>query len=242
MGSYGRFGNQLYQYCFAKAYAKKLNAVLEVPENWIGRKIFNIKERGISRKMPRTVEDKVPCGELNVDLFGYYQKQECLDLYSKKEALQWLKIKDKWIDMFPRRKDRYIAAHLRRGDYLSKLSKFYCIVSKKSYLDACSDFDLSPSEVVWFSEESQKENKYLKNIEFLEDFISIINADVILRANSSFSWWAATLSNAVVYSPVVGDRVGERDVKFTMGNHPKMWSEKNNKLGKHVKHTDLFLK
>ena len=56
---------------------------------------------------------------------------------------------------------------------------------------------------------------------FLPDFVALMQADVILRANSTFSWWAAALSNARVLAPIVGDLCGKQDVSFVEGNWPR---------------------
>jgi hypothetical protein len=50
-----------------------------------------------------------------------------------------------------------------------------------------------------------------------------MKARILFRANSTFSWWAATLGNPMlVYSPVVeGLRGLQMDVKFVPGNEPR---------------------
>ena len=73
-------------------------------------------------------------------------------------------------------------------------------------------------------------SQYLPGIVFdwLHDFLKLYFARTIFRANSSFSWWAATLSpTAKVFSPVVDKRhiygvdgIEEIDVEFVEGNHP----------------------
>ena len=40
LGSFGQFGNQLFQYATLKACARCHNLRLEIPEDWIGRKVF----------------------------------------------------------------------------------------------------------------------------------------------------------------------------------------------------------
>ncbi|NJO65432.1 MAG: hypothetical protein HC836_47265 [Richelia sp. RM2_1_2] len=145
--------------------------------------------------------------------------------------------------MFPKIKEYYIAAHLRRGDYLTKFAKIYCTVSKKSYFMACDKFNLDKSKIVWISEESPQDSKIIidKDIEFLTDFFILLNADVILRANSTFSWWAGVLGNSKIYSPVVGSKVGMHDVDFVEGNWPMMLDAKNN-LNYPTFHSDLKLR
>src|SRR5262249_18825117 len=64
--------------------------------------------------------------------------------------------------------------------------------------------------------------------DWLTDFLKLYFARTIFRANSSFSWWAATLSpTAKVFSPVVDkshiygvDGVEEIDVECGEGTHP----------------------
>ena len=63
---------------------------------------------------------------------------------------------------------------------------------------------------------------------FLRDFLTIIFGRVIVRGNSSFSWWAAQLSvGSTIYSPVIPPKptcAKERyvlvDTTFVPGNYP----------------------
>jgi hypothetical protein len=62
----------------------------------------------------------------------------------------------------------------------------------------------------------------MPGLEFMRDFMDLYNADVLFRANSTFSWWAGTLGNAKVYSPIVDGLTGhQKDVKFVEGNWPR---------------------
>lgn len=224
LGKFGRFGNQLFQYAFAKSYAEKYDCILEIPKNWIGRKIFkNIDDPPISDPLPKTKLDIIPWGHKNIDLFGYFCAPEFVQFLTRKKLKEWFKIEDKWINLVSKPKSPYLAAHLRRGDYAT-LSYLYCIVSKKSYLDAISHFGLNKYNIIWVSEYDKRQHPLCdqENLSFLPDFITLLNADVILRANSSFSFWAAVLSDGEVYSPVVGKKTGCQDVEFVRGNYPAM--------------------
>lgn len=221
LGNFGRFGNQLFQYSFAKAYAKKHNAILEVPENWVGRKLFkNIIEPPISKRLPKTPLDVVPWGKVNIDMFGYFQFKECYDLYSIKEIRSWFQFQDKWLALLPKEKDYYIACHLRKGDYEKIYNHVYCVITKNSYLVACKEFNLPVDKIIWVSEENKKTNVECENegLGFLPDFMALYNADVLLRANSCFSLWAGILSGSEVYSPIAAGKIGSQDVKFVKGN------------------------
>ena len=126
LGDMGRFGNQLWQYAFAKTYANKTNSILEVPADWIGRRLFNIEDPVISKQLPRTEIDYMPSGETNIDLYGYYQHQKFADTMDADEVREWYTFKPEWEEMFPKVKDYYIAAHIRRGDY--NVMPSYCTV------------------------------------------------------------------------------------------------------------------
>lgn len=224
LGKFGRFGNQLFQYAFAKSYAKKYNCILEIPKNWKGRKIFkNIDEPSIGDPLPKTKLDIIPWGRKNIDLFGYFCAPDFVKFLTRKKLKEWFEIKDKWMDLFPKSK-KYLAAHLRRGDYTTTFSYLYCTISKKSYLDAISRFKLDKYNTIWVSEDNKKQHPLCdqEKLPFLPDFITLLNADVILRANSSFSFWAAVLSDGEIYSPIVKKRTGPHDVEFVRGNYPAM--------------------
>jgi len=219
LGHFGRFGNQIFQYLFARAYAEKYNATLEIP-NWIGEKIFkNVSHRKPSRILPRTARDIVPWNIVDIDLFGYFQKKQFIDILSESKVQEWLQLKDEWIERFKKKENYSVVAHLRRGDYITKYSKHFCIVSKESYIKACEKFNISKDKIIWLSEETQEFNPELDNdLQFLPDFLSMINADILLRSNSTFSLWAGFFNRNKVYSPLVKDTIGFSDVEFIEGN------------------------
>jgi len=223
LGKYGRFGNQLFQYAFARAYAEKYGAVLETPE-WVGEKIFkDISHQRPSCKLPRIKENKVFEGQVNIDLFGYFQKKQFIDTMSESKVREWFQFKDEWTEKFKKKKEYSLIAHLRRGDYLEKYSSHFCIITKESYIEACRKYNLPEDKIVWLSEETQKFNPELDNdLQFLPDFFTMVNADVFLRANSTFSLWAGFFNKNKVYSPLVEDNVGFCDVGFVEGNSSKI--------------------
>ncbi len=237
LGNFGRFGNQLFQYVFARAYAEKYDAVLEIP-HWIGEKIFkNVSHSSISRPLPRIDIDKIEWGRVNIDLYGYFQTKECFDILSESKIREWF--------IFLKRFDPYlqsnnkVAAHLRLGDYITLWPEVFCIVAKQSFLNAFKEFGVSIEQVAWCSEEKPRTAFELRDVcyskisnsmygldfykdegfSFLLDFFVMINSKILFRSNSSFSFWAGFFQNQNVYSPVVKGKVGIQEVSFIKGNH-----------------------
>lgn len=147
----------------------------------------------------------------------------------------------------------YDVAHLRRDDvadaeYNRTHPQGYSVVSKDSYVRAFEKFGYEANAIEWVSDDYTGRwhvgrrargaggwsyptgSEYVPGMVFdwLHDFLKLYFARTIFRANSSFSWWAATLSpTAKVFSPVIDkshiygvDGLEEIDVEFVEGNHP----------------------
>ena len=231
----GGFGNQLFQYAFARSYAEVHHATLLTP-SWIGQRIFEITNPPLNYTLPSAGFDEIPNGRTNIVLHGYFQSQTAMNLLSKSKLQTWFRLQDEWKRKFPTR--LAIAAHIRRGDYIG-LSNVYCLISESSYMTACQKFGLD-TNITWIQEDNRQQNQELVDVgaPFLEDFLLLMNSDVLLRANSSFSWWAGALGNGRVFSPLVEGRVGPQDVEFVEGNWPRMVDGRNCRM--HI--TDLHLK
>jgi hypothetical protein len=232
----GGFGNQLFQYAFARAYAEAHRAVLLTP-GWIGQRIFDISNQPLNYDLPHAGFDEIPNGRINVVLNGYFQSQAAVDMMSRAKLKSWFTLRDKWKQRFQSRPR--IAAHVRRGDYVG-LSNIYCLVSENSYIAICNKLGLNVADICWVQEGRKEPHQDLidAGVPFLEDFITLMNAEILLRANSSFSWWAGTLGDGRIFSPLVENRTGEHDVTFVEGNWPRMVDSSNC----HANVTDLHLK
>ena len=228
LGKFGRFGNQMFQYAFARAYAEKYNCTLEIP-SWIGEKIFkNVSHQPISKHLKRTPVDKVLFGEVNIDLFGYFQKQEFINILSEAKLREWFTFQDKWLEYFVNLKS-YAVAHMRRGDYQTLYANVFCIVSMLSYQRAFEKFGVREHDVFLKTEETQVKWRDLdSDLMFLPDFFEMISAEHLFRANSTFSFWAGFFNKNKVYSPVVGNKVGLNDVEFVEGNESSIVACNNN--------------
>ena len=199
LGNYGLFGNQLFQYAYARAFAEELGAELHTPD-WIGRQLFI------------GVDEPIMQNKGDIDLFDYFQNPEHLALLSKKKVKEWFRFKNP-----PKVQKHNVVFHKRRGDYLTHANQ-YAIVSDESYIKGAEKFNLDYTEALVLDQD---------NPDFLTDFCLMMHCNNLFRANSTFSWWAATLGDCQVYSPKVQDRTGLVDVEFVKGNDE--WNYRFNK-------------
>ena len=214
----GRFGNKLFQWAYAKALSEQEGVELITPP-WEGNFIFGIPES-------RGRQDS------DVEVGEYRQNQKDL-IYTRQQVREWLKIKPEILEDFkPRTKHQNpVIGHRRGGDYIGY---GYPVVSIESYLPAAIQYGYDSIEII--SDDTPKYHLgYRGSFSFVPDFVALTQAKVLFRGNSTFSWWAATLSDATVYSPVIDGLEGgkEHDVEFVLGNHPKFCNLPNI--------TDLYL-
>lgn len=222
LGKLGRFGNSLYQYAFARSYAEKHGAILET-NDWIGRELFkNINDPLIKKALPRIHKGGIPWGKTGFDFYGYYQSHECLNIMNASKVKEWYTFQDKWIDLFSTEHHSTVA-FLRRGDYVTRFKDFFCIVGRQSYEKAFEKFGIDPTTIHWITGENPPcpESESI-GAEYLPNFFTLMQAGIFFRANSTFCLWAGFLGEGTVYSPVVGDLVGEHEVDFVKGNHPRI--------------------
>ena len=221
----GGFGNQLHQYVAARKYAELVGAVFETPE-WVGRDVFGLREPLWSKDLPEVNDGGCGCppevewGQTNVRLGGYFQWQRWIGLLKRSELRTWLRVDEQLVSrcdgVLP--KGRYTAAHVRQGDYLGH--PLYANVPERAYVQACAQYGMNID--AWVRQDAPRQVRGLGGrLDFLPDFLVLMRSSVLLRANSTFSWWAATLSHADVYAPVVTDHVGEYDAVFARGNWPR---------------------
>lgn len=202
----GRFGNQMFQYAYARALSEKRNQPLTT-NRWEGENIFDLPRH---QRFVLDGVDELP--------EHYRQDQESL-IYSRKQAKQWFVLKPEIEEVLRSRVPKCdVVCHLRRGDY-KRLG--YVVVSEHSYGAAMLHAGYCKNKVTWICEESPLVITEMP--EFLPDFYALMSANVLFRSNSTFAWWAATLGDAKVYSPVIDGIEGgiEQECQFVEGNHPK---------------------
>lgn len=202
----GRFGNQLFIYSHARALAEQQNREFRCAP-WIGQKIFELDDKPLEP------------GQDHELIGGYCQNQQSL-IYTKRDCQRWFKFKPIIHDVLIDCSKHESVAHTRRGDY-KKLG--YVIVSLSSYLSALIKFKRA-LDIIVSEEHPIIEPSFIDELSFLPDFYTMCMAKVLFRGNSSFSWWAGTIGNAKVYSPVIDGLEGgkEHDCEFMEGNWPKL--------------------
>ena len=193
--------------------------------------------------------------------FQHLISSMCID-FLRKYIFRWSDLV-KGTEMYKEletKRGTYFVAHLRRGDVvLDNYDGAHSAVEKISYDREIVKLGLDGKNVIWICEDptiatrhrwyhSGGDNgwsypsgqKRLRDddtvYDFLPDFLTMYFAAVILRGNSSFSWWAAELSNAEVFSPVVADRPeGMKgphwiDCPFIQGNSPNFMGRRFDNL------------
>jgi len=251
----GRLGNQMFQYAFAIALSEKLKTrfyisqflwdnllyqYFELPSNtkWINE----IVERYFWKEL-KYIEDKdfditnwqEVCNENNVVYQGYMQSLQYFES-AKYLITKEFEIKQIWTNQFNKKyanlftNNKIIVIHVRKSDYneLGYTIPFEYYIRCLNLIPAIDSYtkifisdDLSYCKNVF---------KHIKNAQFEEnseiiDMQLLINADICILANSSFSWWGAFLNNKPqkkVYYP-----------KYWLGYNQKSWMP-TNAIGKNL--------
>lgn len=159
----------------------------------------------------------------NVSYRGFFQSENFF-LESHEEVKSRLVLKKKWKLQFVKEygalfaeDKKNIVMHFRRTDYVLHGDESYggqnmCL--PMSYYDNCLSLikKLNEYQVICISDDLDFVKDYYKDRndylflanDAIIDFQFILNADIAVIANSSFSWWAAYLNskkNKIVYAP-----------------------------------------
>lgn len=217
----GRFGNLLFQYCYLRSYCEG-NGLELCLHPWVGEQVFEIPAAVRPRK-GREADVLLP--------EDTHQRQESL-LYTKQQVRDWLRIKPSVLERLqPARQGNRILLDWRRGsDYLGA---GLVSLGSQCYLDAMVqhgylnqehewEIDTDPTRLPAFQGDPTASGFNTTWVS-LPAFYRMMTAPVHFRANSTFSWWAATLGDAKVFAPVIkGVRGGVPDAyaQFVAGNWP----------------------
>ncbi len=219
----GRFGNQIFSYACMRSYAERHGLELQT-QPWVGESIFEITPNAIKTDdLPQRCENTLVEGEKDFVYCSYSQQQKCLT-YTKRDLQRWFKFRPHIAEALTKFWAPHCApmvvAHRRVGDFIGY---GYPVVSKESYRWQAEKLGMA-DKLQWITEEEP----YLcpeipAEYAFICDFWRLMHAPILLRGNSSFSWWAGALSDNVVYSPRIDGLEGgkEHDVAFELGNAAK---------------------
>jgi hypothetical protein len=230
LGRKGNLGNQMFQFAALRGIAAHNNYSWRVPPNDQTRiheyslfrlfNLYSLKKQNIgyvpfqTYKMPEvdgedSVKfefDEVFFNNLpdNVNINGFFQSEKYFlnirdeiksDFSFKNKHLRFVDPYSKALD------DKFIALHVRRGDYL-KHPHHHPVLSNDYYSAA---LDLLPKwPIVVFTDDKAfvEQLSFLRNrtyfvsnfVDFGNDLCLMTMASAVIAANSSFSWWGAWLS------------------------------------------------
>ncbi|MDB4926961.1 alpha-1,2-fucosyltransferase [Mucilaginibacter sp.] len=241
----GRLGNQLFQYAFIYAAAKKLqtnfyldksvdylllNKYFNIEDdfcNGLDSHIFSIKGyKNIFSHYARWLfyyllknllflrnemfsNYESPASQLhkirnNCLYTGYFQSEEYFLSY-KDDIKRLFTIQNIYTKKFETiflslpKNLKYIIVHVRRGDYIAER----VALNTDYYHKAINSIHHEDNYYVFISDDiafvktefGYLDNKYISENDEITDFQFLINADICILSNSSFSWWGAWLNN-----------------------------------------------
>lgn len=217
----GGLGNQLHTYAFARAYAERYGCQLQV-DHWIGQDIFEISDPPITaRGLPERTEFNVQPGEVDILFATYAQSQRAMN-YTRSQAKKWFTLKPSIRET--------LQHHVPTPAHVWHIRRYnlggFTDVSQASYEAASTAAGFDPKLFFIVSEETKHPCPDLPESvrDFLPDFFMLMNAKVLFRANSTFSWWAHVLADESqrVFAPLVhGLPSGICDCQFVEGNVPR---------------------
>ena len=182
------------------------------------KKIFIEKNIHVANtEDPSSVLEKITDKNFYVGHFQSYlyfknNQQDVLCAFSlkKKIARDYQKrfqfpIQKKKVTIHIRRTDYTELAHMNLGDGdLTLPFSYYHRLIKKIHSDDCYYIFISDDPAVIEQEFNYLPNKFISNDSAIVDFQHMLNADICIIANSTFSWWAAYLNHTpdkIVYCP-----------------------------------------
>ncbi len=219
LGRYGRFGNQFFQYAFLKIYAMEHGCQLELPADWIGRRLFDVDNPPVTHSLtPVTIKDWIKEKQPNLvqfDVLGYFQhptghyapqKDYFRSLFRPRPKIETI-LRTRW-DAITNRGKTVVGLHLRRGDFGYGI---FWIAPSQWYLDWLEKIwkDYEDPVLLIISDEPMKVlpdfAKYnpvilqntttmIPGAEFYPDFWAMTQCDVLAISNSTYSFAASMLN------------------------------------------------
>lgn len=186
-------------------------------------KIFNkigIKKKTTLLENSKPIEENLSLVRDNTLFNGYYQSsayfEPWIDIHKK------IKVKAIFVEQFAKQyeaffeKKKIVAVHVRRTDYVHAkhpyasetlclpMSYYEFCLGKLKDLDQCAVFFLSDDLSFVKNHFGGPSNYHFDSNSEIMDLLIMMHADVVITANSSFSWWGAYLNKKKekeIYAP-----------------------------------------
>ena len=245
----GGLGNRLFQYSFARKYAEVNGLELHTkPYPW--QNVFDLDDKptidGLETRDHSGWLEWEGKGGFNIVGMGQHQR---FLTYTRSDVKRWFRLKPECLELVKDVPSLELVANLRRGDYRNACNPFI-VVSEQSYLDCCDQHGLPKEKLFWLNGEEHyrvpgikvekawealNDREKERSLDFLPDLALMMRAKILLRSNSTFAWWAATLgNNERVFCPDVravdpnkanqGHKRLPQTIPFLEGNHmPVAW-------------------
>jgi len=238
----GRTGNQMFQIAAAKAYSLTYDKELKIPNVTKDMNVWQPSFKGNTKGQEPTHHlykeksfryDPIPYvgRHENLTIEGFFQ--------SYKYFIQFLpEIKKMFSELtgYTVKKIPATAIHIRRGDYLKYPDTHPAVTSGyiKNALEAAKFDDISKPLYI-FSDDKDWCKEYFKDFKFkvfigsgndIEDMYIMASCEKIIISNSSYSYWAAMLSdNSEIFCPCYFDWFGEGCHHDTSDLLPEEWKQ-----------------
>jgi len=197
----GRFGNNIFQYCFGRILAEEMNLPLQAApiEPFVGtREILSGREVTgqpiVLRGHYANLREIISNNNSPVIIDGFFQRYEHYRQYKNV-------IKEKWLCMDEKIKVKNhedAVVHIRRGDY----TQCGYALTADSYHKMIRSIDFKDLYIVTdglsdsFMSNFKTYNPKIISSSQTSDFKFLMSFDKIILSQSTFSWWAAFLSDA----------------------------------------------
>jgi hypothetical protein len=228
LGSFGRLGNQLFQYAFLRSTAVRLGTRFHCPA-WIGDRVFQLDDaalRAAPQALPKTwrsalrdvgFEPDALRIEDGSEIQGFFQSARYFDA---REVRRWYAFREEAVaDVAARHAhvdfDDAVALHLRFGDKRGS-ARFY-LPRPRFYLDALRDRIPPRRHILVFSDDRRRSRRYLSRLEGRAEFVAgnepyedlylMSRCRDFIGSSSTLAWWGAWLdprADKIVVVPAEG--------------------------------------
>lgn len=201
----GRLGNILFQVAHGLAWCEQNGYTLAM-HPWVGDRIFTLPQIADAR----AIKPDLVWGE------RLLQEQEDI-IYTRKQVREWFTFKPQVLQRLSAIRPVDLLFDVRHGQDILDAGLVH--LSIESYARAAHDRGYPVNEAYWeiypdnptrlpsFDGDDTSCGLGVSEVS-IPAFYRLMTAKVHFRAPSTFSWWAATLGNATVYSPVIRNICG----------------------------------